>query len=122
MPDVWRTYRIKDCRHTMPRKDKFTIIVCKDAEYMGFLVNSAIHPYISKRPYLLECQIILTKAHYGFLFHDSYLDCTKIYPFEDNELDIGLGIISDKTKAEIKLVVAKARTIEERYKNLIANC
>lgn len=121
MPDVWRIYRIKNCRHTIPHKDKFAIIVCKDIEYMGFLINSKIHPYLIKRPYLYECQILLSKEDYRFLFHDSFLDCTKIYPFKNDELVTGLGIINDKTKTEIKSIVAQAKTIEKRYISLLLN-
>ena len=121
MPDMWRVYRIKNCRYTSPHKDKFAVIVCKDAEYMGFLVNSTIARYISNRTYMLECQVILSKSDYGFLFHDSYLDCAQIYPFEDAGLVIGLEVVNDKTKAEIKAVVSIARTIEKRYQNLILN-
>lgn len=119
MPDVWRIYRIKNCRHTNPPKEKFVVIVCKDAEYMGFLINSAINQFISKRPHMLECQVILSESDYGFLFHESYLDCARIYAFEDAELFSGLELVNDKTKAEIKAAVSKAKTIEKRYQNLI---
>ena len=88
---------------------------------MGFLVNSAIKQYILKRPYLLECQVMLSESDYGFLSHDSYLDCGRIYPFEDGELVVGFELINDKTKAEIKTVVSKAKTIEKRYQELILN-
>ena len=121
MPDVWRIYRIKSCRHTNPRKDKFAVIVCKDVEYMGFLINSTINQYVSRRHYLLECQVTLSEADYNFLFHASFLDCTQLYPFDDAELVIGLDLVSDKTKAEIKSAVSAAKTIATRYKSLILN-
>ena len=121
MPDVWRIYRIKNCRYTNPHKNKFVVIVCKDTEYMGFLVNSAISPYISNRPAMLECQIILSKSDYGCLFHDSYLNCAQTRAFGDAELVIGLELVNEKTKSEIKTVVAKAKTIENHYRSLILN-
>ena len=102
-------------------KDKFVVIVCRDIECMGFLINSTISRFIAKRPYMAECQITLSKLDYGFLFHDSYLDCARIYAFEDNELIVGLELVNDKTKAEIKTVVSKATTIEKRYQELILN-
>jgi mRNA-degrading endonuclease toxin of MazEF toxin-antitoxin module len=86
---------------------------------MGFLVNTGVNKFISQRPYLLECQVVLSKSDYGFLFHDSYLDCTQIYAFEDTELVIGIGQVNDKTKTEIKTIVSKARTIAPHYRNLI---
>jgi hypothetical protein len=119
MPDVWRVYRVKNCRHTHPPKNKFVVIVCRDTEYMGFLVNHTINQFVANRPYLLECQVILSKSDYGFLFQDSYLDCGQIYAFKDAELTVGLELVNDKTKAEIKTVASKAKTIAKRYQNLI---
>lgn len=119
MPDIWRVYRVKNCRHTNPHKDKFVVVVCRDVEYMGFLINSAISQYSLKRPYLLECQVMLGKSDYGFLFHDSYLDCARIYDFKDAELLIGLELIGDETKSEIKTAVSKSSTVEKKYKDLI---
>jgi hypothetical protein len=119
MPDIWRVYRIKKCRYTHPPKDKFVVIVCRDIEYMGFIVNSKIHPFILKRPHLLKCQVTLTNSDYGFLFHDSYLDCGRIYAFKDAELIVGLELVNDKTKADIKSAVVQSKTIEKKYKDLI---
>lgn len=119
MPDIWRVYRIKRCRYTHPPKDKFTVIVCKETECMGFLVNSTINPFISKRPYLLQCQVILRSSEYGFLFHDSYLDCGRIYSFKDAELAIGLELVNNKTKTAIKAAVINSKTIEKKYRDLI---
>lgn len=121
MPEIWRVYRVKDCRHTTPHKDKFVVIVCRDAEFMGFLINSTINRFIAKRPHLAECQIMLSKSDYGFLFHDSHLNCARICSFRDNELMVGLELINEKTKAEIKKAVSNAKTIEKRYQELILN-
>jgi len=119
MPDIWRVYRVKNCRYTHPPKDKLVIIVCRDTECMGFLVNSKIHPFILKRPYLFACQVKLSNSDYGFLFRDSYLDCGRIYPFKDAELVVGVELINDKTKADIKTAVANSKTIEKKYRDLI---
>lgn len=119
MPNIWRVYRIKKCRYTHPPKDKFVVIVCKDTECMGFLVNSTIHPFILKRPYLLQCQVMLSNSDYSFLFHDSYLDCGRIYAFEDDQLVVGLELVNTKTKADIKLAVTNSKTIEKKYRDLI---
>ena len=119
MPDIWRIYRVRNCCHTHPPKDKFVVIVCRDIEYMGFLVNSTINQYILKRPYLLECQVVLSESDYGFLSHDSYLDCGRIYAFEDAELVVGLELVNDETKAKIKTAVSTSKTIEKKYKDLI---
>jgi hypothetical protein len=119
MPDVWRVYRIKNCRHTHPPKDKFAIIVCVDSDCMGFLVNSEISKFTANKPDLLQCQVPLKKEKFHFLFYDSYLDCAQLYPFSEDELNIGLEIIDDNTKEEIKKSVLKAKTIAKRHVKLI---
>ena len=121
MVDIWRIYRVSNRRHTSPPKLKFVVVVCKDVEYMGFLVNSTISQYILKKPYLYECQVMLSQSDYGFLSHDSYLDCCKIYGFEDDELGTGLETVNDKTKTEIKKAVSASKTIEKKYKDLISS-
>ena len=119
MPDIWRVYLVRNCCHTHPSKDKFVVIMCRDIEFMGFLINSKISKFVLKKPDLLACQVILSTSDYGFLSHDSYLDCSQIYPFGDTELVIGRERINEKTKSEIKNVVSTAKTIEKHYKNLI---
>jgi hypothetical protein len=119
MPDVWRIYRIKKCRHTHPPKDKFIVIVCIDFECMGFLINSEINRFTANKPDLLQCQVLVKKEEYHFLFRDSYLDCARLYPFSNDELIIGLEMVSAKTKEEIKNAVSKAKTIAKRYVKLI---
>ena len=86
---------------------------------MGFLVNKGIGNYVIQRPDMLKCQVAIKKADYHFLFTDSYLDCSQIYPFQDNELGIGIGQVNDTTKTAIKEVVSTARTISKNYRNLI---
>jgi hypothetical protein len=119
MFDIWRVYRLKKCRYTSPPKPKFIVLVCKDEKYMGFLINSEISPFISSKPDMLACQILLTKDEYHFLFYDSYLDCAQLYSFNYSELVIGLEVISDKTKSEIKKVVSQAKTITGHQRRLI---
>ena len=119
MPDVWRIYRVKKCSHTHPPKDKFVVIVCRESRCLGFLINSEINQFTAKKPHLFQCQVSLKKADYHFLFHDSYLDCARLYPFDDGELVVGLDLVNAETKAEIKTVVSKAKTIARRYVKLI---
>lgn len=121
MADIWRVYRIKKCRHTSPQKPKFVVIVCQDEDYMGFLINSDISQFILNKPNMLACQIKLTETEYHFLFQESYLDCAQLYPFKNSELIIGLEIINDKTKNEIRKVISKAKTITKHQRDLILN-
>ena len=119
MSYVWDVFHVANCQHTNPPKDKFVVIVCEDVHCMGFLVNSRIGKYISRRPARLACQAKLSKTDYYFLTHDSYLDCFKLLPFRRDELVDGRGQVNDNDKAEILRVVAQAKTIEPRYKKLI---
>ena len=67
----------------------------------------------------MACQIPLRQSDYGFLVRNSFLDCSQLYPFTNDELMFGLGTIPDTTKAEIKRAVSAAKTIEKRYRDLI---
>jgi hypothetical protein len=119
MPDIWRIYHVRKCPHTVPAKDKFVLIVCIDVTPLGFFINTNIHPFILNRPNLLDCQVSIKASDYWFLDHDSYIDCTKLFPFGDDTLIDGRELISEGIKKEIKSVVSTAATIEKRYKKLI---
>ena len=122
MPQTWCIYHINNCRHARPiPKPKFVAIVCYDIRYMGFLINSNIHPYIQQRSYLLVGQAVIDVADHQFLNNNSYADCNEIYEFEDFELNTGnfRGIIGANARAEIKKAVSLSRMIAPRYKKLI---
>jgi len=122
MPDTWCIYHITNCSHARPTpKDKFAAIVCRDAECMGFLINSSINKFILNRPPLLVCQVKIKASDYGFLDHDSYIDCIDLYPFEDTELIDRLCSIDVATKAEIKKAVVNSKTIAPYYQRLICS-
>ena len=119
MPNIWQVYHVSNCRHTHPPKNKYVFIVCKDMDFMGFLVNSDLSNFILKRPDLLMCQVPLSASDYGFLSHNSYLDCGQLYSFDDAVLVISISNINTKTRSVIKTAVSKAKTIAPRYKGLI---
>lgn len=66
----------------------------------------------------MTAQVSISKLDYTFLTHDSYIDCSKLLPFEIAELDSRQGI-EDQTKEEIKRVVSGSLIIEPFYKRLI---
>ncbi len=113
MADIWRIYHVRNCSHTVPPKDKFVVIACRDRSFMGFLINTAIAQFILKQPSLLASQVAIRASDYMCLSHDSYLDCSRLYPFEDDDLMAGRTLITDVTKAEIKTVVSASKTIEK---------
>ena len=119
---LWHIYWVPACRHTRPDpKDKLAVIVCRDTNPMGFLINSRIHPWISSDPQRLACQAEITAAEHSCLIHDSYVDCLELYEFNDGELQNQRDPVSQAAQAEMKLAVAQSKTIIKRYKDLIAN-
>jgi len=67
----------------------------------------------------LVCQVGIKAANYRCLSHDSYVDCTRLYLFEDSELTDIRDPIDKQTKTEIKDAVAVSKTIILRHKKLI---
>lgn len=86
---------------------------------MGFFINSSIHEYIQNRPDLLASQAVIEESNHKCLSRDSYVNCIKLYPFEDTELVEDRGSISEQAMIRIKEAVDKSKTIEVRYKKLI---
>lgn len=120
MPLVWTFFFIRDAPHTNPTKDKYVLIVCQDSECHGFFVNSNIGQFIQKRPTLLASQVLIKAEDYSFLHHDSYIDCSQLFAFEDDHLGYGCGSVNENTKAAIKNAVGIAPTIDQKYQEIIA--
>jgi hypothetical protein len=119
MLHVWQVYQVKDCPHTTPVKDKYCIIVCFDNEPLGFLINSSIGNFIKKRPVFLKHQIPITSAECSFLHHDSYIDCSCIYSFDDSLTYSGRGNINASIQQQIKQIVTNSPLISKYHQNLI---
>jgi len=118
MVDLWHIYYVKKSRHTTPPKDKYVAIVCACPNPYGFLINSKIGAYKEARPRLRDCQVLISAAKYGFLAHDSYIDCSQLFSFKTGELDC-IQKIQNNTRASIKKVVSESTLIEPIYKKLI---
>lgn len=120
MPLIWYIYHVKNCRHAKPiPKDKLVVIVHRDPEPWGFFINTGIRQFVQKQPELLVCQVSIKETNYKCLDHDSYVDCAKLYLFEDTELLDVRDPINQQTKADIKKAVAVSKTIVVRHKKLI---
>lgn len=119
-PSTWHIYHISNCHHAKPLpKDKFVVIVYRALNPWGFFINSDIRQFVQNQPDLLICQVSIQAKDYKFLDHDSYIDCTDLFPFEDTELVDGKAQINDQTKADIKKAVAVSKTITVRHQKLI---
>ena len=115
------------CNFTNPPKDKFVALLCPGMDFLVFVINSRIHPFISARPKLLACQVRLKAADYSFLKHDSYLDCSQVIALADvqvrEQLSNDMSRIGDRlttvTSEQIICAVQNAPTISPKHKHMI---
>ena len=109
-------------------KQKFLVLVADDdPEYLTFIVNSEIHPFISDRPQLLQCQVAIDVANHDFLDHDSHIACHEILPMKREDVIKTLmgdpsaikGDVSPDVRAQIVAAVKFAKTLANEKKNRI---
>ena len=118
MISPWHIYHVTKRRHTTPSKDKYVAVVCLNPNPYGFLVNSKISQFIQNRPALLSSQVAIAAERYGFLKHDSYINCGQLFSFGSGELH-SVQDIQNNTRRAIKMVVANSKLIEPIYRRLI---
>lgn len=109
-------------------KQKFLVLVAdEDPEYLTFIVNSEIAPFIANRPGLLQCQVAIDAASHAFLDHDSHIACHEIRAMRREEVIKCLmadpsgikGEVSSDVRSQIVAAVKFAKTIEKDKKNRI---
>ncbi len=117
---LWHIYFAPNCRHAKPQpKDKYVVIVYIDKNPMGFFINTRISNYILNKPHLLVCEAVIQANEHKILRYDSYVDCQKIYEFEDKELERRFDSMSDPAKLAILYAIRDCVTVEQVYKDLI---
>jgi len=118
------------CEFTNPQKEKYLVLACPGNRPLLFIINSAIHPFIAGRPYLLKCQVRLSASDYDFLDHDSFIDCSKVIDdFHNTQVreqildDITRvkGELNANAKRNIVRVVRDAKTISQHRKRQIVD-
>jgi hypothetical protein len=120
MPSVWYIYHVKKYRYAKPKpKDKFVVIALRDTKPWGFFINTDIRQFVRNRPELLACQVSIKASSHKCLNHDSYVDCTELFPFEDTELTDIKDKVDKQTQAEIKKAVAISKTLVVRHQKII---
>lgn len=118
------------CDFTTPRKYKYLVLMCPDAQPhpLLFVVNSRISDYLRKRPHLLACQVAIRAADYDWLRHDSYIDCSKVIEDLDlatitsrmvDDMNGIKGELDADTCSRIVAVVQAARTVSKNHKRAI---
>ena len=109
-------------------KEKYLVLVADDdPDYLTFLVNSGINPFIANRPHLSQCQVAIDATNHDFLDHDSHIACHEILPMKREEVIKALmatpagikGEVSDEVRIQIMAAVKFAKTIEKEKKNRI---
>lgn len=109
-------------------KPKFLILVAEDdSEYLTFIVNSDINPFILKRPHLLQCQVSIDVASHNFLDRDSHAACDKTWPVRREDVIQALmadpsgikGNISPDVCTRIVAAVKFAKTLDKDKKDRI---
>lgn len=68
-----------NCPFTTPEKDKFLLVATCEPDFLVFVINSEINPYILKNPELLGCQVDIPQVDHPFLNHDSFVNCVQTH-------------------------------------------
>ena len=117
-------------RFSNPAKDKYLVLVCLGPHALLLVINSRISQYVDQRQHLLSCQVSLRATDYGFLDHDSYIDCSKVITdFHEQTIRDQLladtsrikGELGPITKGLVLQAIRSARTISPLHKELIRN-
>lgn len=109
-------------------KEKYLVLVADDdPEYLTFIVNSDINPFIANKPHLLQCQVAIDAENHAFLDHDSHVACHEVLPMKREEVIQSLmgnpagikGNVSEDVRGQIAAAVKFAKTIDKDKKNRI---
>ena len=109
-------------------KHKYMVLVADDdPEYLTFIINSEINPFISNKPNLLQCQVAIDAISHPFLDHDSHIACHEIRVMKREEVIKDLmsapenikGEISANVRNQITAAVKFAKTIDKDKKSRI---
>lgn len=109
-------------------KGKFLVLVADDdPEYLTFIVNSEINPFIANRQHLLQCQVAIDAASHYFLDRNSHVACHEIRAMKREDVIKALmtdpdgikGEISADVRSQIAAAVKFAKTIEKDKKSRI---
>ena len=111
----------------MSQSKSFLLVADDDPVYLTFVVNSEINPFISNRPHLLQCQVLIDAANHNFLDHDSHIACNEVLPMKREEVIKSLmadpsaiqGTVSSDIRNQIMAAVKFAKTIDKDKKNRI---
>jgi hypothetical protein len=116
-----------NCTFTNPPKLKYVLLCCVSPKPHVLVINSVINQFKQQRPHLLSLQIPILRAAHDFLPHDSYVDCSALFVFEEPEIERQIlnditklkGTIEPTTKDAVLSAVLGAKTLSPAQKALI---
>ena len=116
------------CPFTTPPKNKFIILLSANPDPILFMINSDENPFIENNPALHTQQIKIRQSDYGFLDHDSFVNCSEAITLlsvseimkqvNDDPTRIK-GKLIDSTKTSIRNVVKRSTTLSGVHKDII---
>ncbi|MEP7246475.1 MAG: hypothetical protein ABI885_22740 [Gammaproteobacteria bacterium] len=62
-------------------KEKLCVLCCVDAP-LFVLINSLVNPFVNNTPELVAHHLPITRSEYGFLDHDSWIDCSAPFGYD----------------------------------------
>lgn len=109
-------------------KPKFLVLVGdRDPDYLTFIVNSEVNPFIDQRQHLARCQVTIDAANHNFLQHDSQIACHEVLALKRTDvirelagnLDGIKGQVSQEVREQIVAAVKFAVTLSAGEKSAI---
>jgi hypothetical protein len=94
---------------------KFFIVIGQDIDQGivgSLLINSNINPNAIRTKELLDCQFPLKSKDYNFLDHDSYLNCSKIFPLDKVKIRQEAKEIGSLNAGDLSLVIDHIKNSE----------
>ncbi len=115
------------CEFISPAKDKYLVLLSKESKCLLFMINSKIARFIQADKHLLACQVKLDASKYGFLDHDSWLNCIDVKSMLLEEIQKQLvqdlsrikGELNSETIIQIRKAVQQAQTLSPAHKKRI---
>jgi len=115
----WEVFLVPRCRHTVPVKSKFVVIVATAPDFLGVLINSGVTEYAKNNEKLLKCYASVSADEHSFLQYNSLVACDRLFPFTRQELTLKKGCLSPAARRRVKNAAQKCLMLERKQKILV---
>ena len=115
----WQVYYIFS-PDTLPKpKYKYVAILrVGTSSCLYVLINTSVNDLI-KNQGLSNCEVSISQADHDFLDHDSWIDCTGIFPYPVNDFGELQGYISENIREKVLEAVTVCDAIKNKYRKQI---